>query len=156
LLQFSRDVKNKDSGQETAIEWQYNGERCSTTAYWLLTPVLLAGHACTGVYQPVTAATVLNFHLKSSTVVITYRVQDQNSELLPESVLALCVLFASCTHASALPLQPWLFVLWRWTSGTSRQYKRGQCESPVLRLVVRVWLLCAEVLLVSCLNLNLV
>lgn len=61
-MKFMRDADNRDPNLETHVEWQYNG------------------HPCTGVYQPTTNAMVFNFHLKASTVVITYRVLDQNSQ----------------------------------------------------------------------------
>ncbi len=46
---------------ETRIEWQFNGAPCS------------------GVYQPVTAALILNFHLGSLTAVNSFRILNENS-----------------------------------------------------------------------------
>lgn len=39
----------------------------------------LIGHLCTGVFQRCTSVFVLNFHLKTKVVAITYRVVDKNS-----------------------------------------------------------------------------
>jgi len=40
----------------------------------------LIGYRCSGVFQPTTNVMVLNFFLKTSAVVITYRITDQNSK----------------------------------------------------------------------------
>jgi hypothetical protein len=56
-----KDGRSRDNNEETTVEWQYNG------------------HPCTGLYQPRTSAVVLNFLLKTSSVVITYRIVDQDS-----------------------------------------------------------------------------
>ena len=60
VMKLTRDPDGPRSAS-TTVEWQYNG------------------HPCNGTYQPITSATVFNFHLKSSTVVITYRILDQQS-----------------------------------------------------------------------------
>ena len=52
---------------------------CLTITLNVVCTLSLSGHACRGIYQPITSATVLNFHLKTSSVVITYRILDQNS-----------------------------------------------------------------------------
>jgi len=63
LVEYAGDSSH---GEETHIEWQYNGQ------------------PCTGVYQPVTGVLVLSFHLKDATTVMTYKINDRNS-------LAVCV-----------------------------------------------------------------
>jgi hypothetical protein len=78
-LQFRRDPKSVDPADETVVEWQYNG------------------HACSGVYQPATAAAVFNFHLKSSTVVITYR-------LLSAHTMAVCIVELDEQHTPTVQL----------------------------------------------------
>jgi hypothetical protein len=69
----------RGSNVQTSFEWQYNG------------------HPCVGTYQPITSATVLNFHLKSSTVVITYRILDQHT-------MAVCIVEITEQHVPTIQI----------------------------------------------------
>lgn len=61
LLQLVDHAGDSSHGDETHIEWQYNGQPCK------------------GIYQPATGVLVLSFHLKDETNIITYRISDKNS-----------------------------------------------------------------------------
>ncbi len=93
IAQFKRDPKCVDPNEETAVEWQYNGHAC--TGVFQPTTSAAVSHAmstsrsaalrcndksahCVCVCVAC-GAQVFNFHLKSSTVVITYRILNANS-----------------------------------------------------------------------------
>jgi len=71
--------QKKESSSEVIIQWQYNGQ------------------ACSGVYQSQTGTAVFNFHLKSSTVVITYRILDQDT-------MAVCIVEVDEQHTPTVQL----------------------------------------------------
>jgi len=71
--------QKKESSNEITIQWQYNGQSCS------------------GVYQSQTGTAVFNFHLKSSTVVITYRILDQDT-------MAVCIVEVDEQHTPTVQL----------------------------------------------------
>uniref|UniRef100_A0A6U2XJE1 Uncharacterized protein n=2 Tax=Lotharella globosa TaxID=91324 RepID=A0A6U2XJE1_9EUKA len=73
------DGDKKTSSDTTAIEWQY------------------CGHLCNGVFQQNTKVYVLNFHLKTSTVVITYRILNKNS-------MAVCIVEVDGRHTPTVQM----------------------------------------------------
>eukprot|EP00455_Lapot_gusevi_P022935 TRINITY_DN2387_c0_g2_i1.p1 TRINITY_DN2387_c0_g2~~TRINITY_DN2387_c0_g2_i1.p1 ORF type:complete len:214 (+),score=27.94 TRINITY_DN2387_c0_g2_i1:116-757(+) len=73
VMKFCRNPSN----EETQMQWQYAGESCS------------------GVYQAATGAAVLHFALKSSTVIITYRIVDP-------STMSVCIVEVDQQHTPTI------------------------------------------------------
>eukprot|EP00466_Bigelowiella_natans_P017963 jgi/Bigna1/88324/estExt_fgenesh1_pg.C_300156 len=83
VMKFNAGLENSDDenkkADSTAIEWQY------------------CGHLCSGVFQQNTKVYVLNFHLKTSTVVITYRILDKNK-------MAVCIVEVDGRHTPTVQM----------------------------------------------------
>jgi len=79
VTKFHRDSKSKDPNQESSIEWQYDGQ------------------PCTGGFNPATGAAVLNFLLKTATVVITYRIMDADT-------VAVCIMEMDENHTPTVQM----------------------------------------------------
>mmetsp|Transcript_3312 Transcript_3312/g.4807 ORF Transcript_3312/g.4807 Transcript_3312/m.4807 type:complete len:173 (+) Transcript_3312:26-544(+) len=79
VMKFNTGDAESKKSESTAIEWQY------------------CGHRCSGVFQQNTKVFVLNFHLKTSTVVITYRILDKNK-------MAVCIVEVDGRHTPTVQM----------------------------------------------------
>ncbi|GAB5362672.1 hypothetical protein AAMO2058_000817800 [Amorphochlora amoebiformis] len=80
VMKFEEGLdENKSASDSVSIEWQY------------------CGHLCNGVYHKSSKVYVLNFFLKTSTVIITYKILNKNQ-------MAVCIVEVDGRHTPTVQM----------------------------------------------------